>query len=286
MGTLVAMHYRTTMFAKLADHTYVKCDTGGAAWKCWGGKTGGKKLRSGAGSTKRADKIAQPDEKANIKCYLINGVCHQAANRILLPAGITVRGARGYSVSQALFGTYGRVGIWPCSSPFQKYPTVSGDLQECVRHGRRRTAATRSLDEADKLDWQFIQGELAIYKEATAMLRARSVRRGDANRIHMKLFMHMAEFNLGPMLDKSLASTLRHVRKEAEKERVGLEQAFSGDEMDAREFVDTFDAFTLKFQDEMANALKPAEYETLFEATRDDRVTLADPKIVKKVYGA
>ena len=89
MGILVAKRYPTKLFLKLADHTYVECGTGKKAWGCWGGKTGGTALRQAPGSTKRADRIAQTDEKANIKCYLINGVCHQAANRILLPAGIT-----------------------------------------------------------------------------------------------------------------------------------------------------------------------------------------------------
>ena len=50
MGTLVAMHYPTKLFADLADHTYVMCGTGGAAWSCWGGKTGGNSLRQGTGS--------------------------------------------------------------------------------------------------------------------------------------------------------------------------------------------------------------------------------------------
>ena len=125
MGTLIAMAYPTPLFANQADHTYVKCGTGKKAWSCWGGKSGGKVLRRSTGSTQRADKIAQSDEKAGIKCYLINGVCHQAANRILLPSRITVRGARGYSISEALFGTYGRVGHWPCKSPFNQYKNVT-----------------------------------------------------------------------------------------------------------------------------------------------------------------
>jgi hypothetical protein len=49
----------------------------------------------GAGSTLRADAIAEPDERAGITCYAINGVCQQAAKRILLAApGMTVAGAQ------------------------------------------------------------------------------------------------------------------------------------------------------------------------------------------------
>src|SRR5215470_17682530 len=106
MGTLVAMRYPTVLALGAADHTYVRCGTGGKAWGCWGGKTGGSFLRSGPGSTNRADAIAEPNEHAGVTCYLVNGVCHQAANRILLPAAITVTGARGYSVSTAMYGVY------------------------------------------------------------------------------------------------------------------------------------------------------------------------------------
>jgi hypothetical protein len=135
MGILVAKNYPTSLFGKAADHTYVECSTGVKAWSCWGGKTGGTVLRRAVGSTKRADAIAKPNERAGIKCYLINGVCHQAANRILLPAGITVQGARGYSVSHAMFGAYGRVGMWPCHAPFNRHLGSGADLPECVTSG-------------------------------------------------------------------------------------------------------------------------------------------------------
>ena len=74
MGTLIAFRYPTNMLAQLADHTYVACGTLGKAWGCWGGKTGGTELRRAPGSTKRADAIAEPNERARITCYLINGV--------------------------------------------------------------------------------------------------------------------------------------------------------------------------------------------------------------------
>lgn len=283
MGTLVAKAYPTKLFAKLADHTYVQCDTGGARWGCWGGSTGGRVLRSGAGSTQRADRIAQPDEKANIRCYAINGVCHQAANRILLPAGILVSNARGYWVSVGLFGTYGKVGLWPCWSPFEQYPRVSGDLAECKTMWAAR-GSTGALTTSDKLDWQFIRRELEIYRGATTMMRS-GAGPTEAMDFHLELFMHMAEFNLGPMFDRPLARKLRQVRKQIERERVEPESAFANKEMEAKEFVDRFNDHTIRFQTEMASVMKPDQYETLFELKPDDQVILADPKIVKRAYG-
>ena len=287
MGTLIAMAYPTTLFAKQADHTYVKCGTGKKAWGCWGGKSGGTELRRGTGSTKRANKIAQPDEKAGIKCYLINGVCHQAANRILLPAGITVRGARGYSISEALFGTYGRVGYWPCKSPFNQYPGETGDLPECVEAPLTKAkslAAEPVRTAADKFDWQYINGVLGIYGEAQAMMKARTIAPAEAQSFHLRLFMFMAEFNLGPMLDKALANKLKQVRSKIERVRVKAETAFANEKMKPSEFVDAFNKATVDFQDEMASIMKPAQYETLFDLKPGDHVILADQNIVTKAF--
>lgn len=288
MGTLIVMAYPTKLFANAADHTYVKCGTGKKAWGCWGGKKGGKELRRGQGSTQRADKIAQPNEKAGIKCYLVNGVCHQAANRILLPAGITVRGARGYNVSEALYGTYGRVGHWPCKSPFKKYPRVTGDLAKCVPEaveGVLAASSTRVLSTSDKLDWQYIQGVLKIYKSGQSMQKAESLATTEVADFHVKLFMYMAEFNLGSMLDKKMSSKLQKVRLKTEKKRLKTETAFAKDKMKAQEFVDAINKATIDFQSEMANAMTPEQYESLFELKPGDNVTLADPSIVSKVFG-
>jgi len=288
MGTLIAMAYPTNMFANLADHTYVKCGTNKKAWGCWGGKTGGKELRRGTGSTKRADKIAQPDEKAGIKCYLINGVCHQAANRILLPAGILVNGARGYSISESLFGPYGRVGFWPCKSPFHQYKDVTGDLPECIEDLESKRYAPQALTTADKLDWHYIKGTLAIYSKAHKMMRAKTFALKEAESFHIELFMYMVEYHLGPLLDKPLSSKLKQVRRKIEQVRIKAESIFAEvnvDQRAAREFVEAFNKTTIEFQEEMASIMKPEQYETLFNLKPDEHVILADQRIVTKAFG-
>lgn len=287
MGTLVAMAYPTKLFANQADHTYVRCGNGGKAWSCWGGKTGGKEIRRGTGSTNRADKIAKPDERAAIKCYLINGVCHQAANRILLPAGITVRGARGYSISEAMFGTYGRVGIWPCSSPFDQFLNVTGDLAACAGESTpstKRIAVPHALWTSDKLDWHYIQGVLKIYEEARPMLKAESVTASESTAFHLRLFMYMAEFHLGPKLDKELAKRLKQIRGETERARQKIERPFAAKTIDPEGFVAEFNRITLEFQDRMAESMKADQYYTLFELKPDERIVLADQRIVSRAF--
>ncbi len=292
MGTLVVMTYPTDLFADLADHTYVMCGTGGKAWGCWGGKTGGTELRRGTGSTKRADAIAGPDERAGIKCYLINGVCHQAANRILFPATITVRGARGYGVSEAMYGTYGRPRgpLGTCLSPFHQHPEVTGDLPECVEAQpavkKASPKALARLAEESESEQKYIKGVLAIYKKDDRVLRsARGLAGPDLANFHLRLFMYQVEYSLGAQLDKSVSAKLRDVRLSAEWSRMKVEDLFNSGEMKVGEFVEAFNRETVLFQDAAAGALKAAQYKLLFGLKRSERVVLADPSIVAQAYG-
>jgi hypothetical protein len=283
MGTLIAMAYSTPLFADQADHTYVMCGAGGKAWGCWGGTSSPaeREIRRGEGSTLRADAIAEPNERAGIKCYLINGVCHQAANRILLPAGITVRGARGYSISEALFGPYGRIGLWPCRAPFNRHEDVTGDLPECL--GPSRPAMSRRMAEDDS-ESRYLRGVLAMYREAQPLMTAETIPQADAERFGLRLFMHMAEFRLGPRLDADLSSGLAQVHHKIERMRSEAEEAFAAGRMAPREFVSIFNMATMTFQEEMAGLMSPEQYRALFDLERDERVVLADREIVERVF--
>jgi hypothetical protein len=288
MGTLIAMRYPTILFADQADHTYVKCGPGGKAWSCWGGKTGGTELNRGAGFTKRADAIAEKDERAGITCYLINGVCHQAANRILLPAQITVRNARGYSLSEAIFGTYGRLGVWPCRSIFDQHPDMSGDLPECAESSKTPlTASLKAISPVErKRELKYLQGVLEIYGGPTgqAARMTRALKPADIENLHVKLFLHMAEYKLQSDFSKAVAGKLRTVRADTERFRLKMEERYSNDEMTIKDFISGFNKETIDFQDKLANTLKPTHYEKLFDLKPGDTIILADRKIVKKIY--
>lgn len=291
MGTLVAKHYSTPLFANQADHTYVECGTGGKGWKCWGRKSGGAELRRGDGSTARADRIAGSKERANIKCYLINGVCHQAANRVLLPAGITVRGARGYWISEALYGTYGRLGFWPCSAPFKQWATVRGDLPECAAAARALRVSEASA-QADQYDWAYTQGVLPLYERAegiktlTGTTFTKRRRRWEVSALaemqafHLELFSFMCQARLGPEFELSLARKLLQIRRETERKREEPERPFGAKEITQVQLADQIDTLTLAFQDAMANAMQPEQYRALFDVNAGDRVLLADRSII------
>jgi len=281
MGTLVVRHYPTSLFANLADHTYVECGTGGKAWSCWGGKSGGTALRRSTGSTKRANAIARPNERAGIRCYLINGVCHQAANRILLPAAITVRGARGYDVSEALFGTYGRPrgAFGTCRAPFDQHAGVTGDLPACAADMATTSTAERRAER------KYLRGVLAMYRKAAARLgSARGLNGPDLERFLIELFMHKVRFSLGARLDRALVRKLRDIRASTERSRMTLEEWFARKELTAGAFVAAFNTETVLFQEAVAGALKASQYQALFGLRRGETVILADPRIVRRAY--
>ena len=289
MGTLTVKAYPTRMAAYLADHTYVECANGGRGWACFGGKTGGHVIRSGTGSTVRADAIATPNEQAGLACYLINGVCHQAANRILLAAGITVEGARGYGVSHAMFGVYGRVGVWPCSSPFNKHETVTGDLPACEDRGLDAVPDWRPKTADDQAEVDYLRSTLAIYEAHAALLETEGrpiadgeeTRLGEVQAFHLQLFEHMLDFKLGPDLDQGdLRRRLLEIRRGIEDRQLDIDRQHANDELTGPGLADAVDGLARELQGAVAQETTDAQYGRLFGLSKDEVLGVADPDIV------
>jgi hypothetical protein len=276
MGTLTAMKYPTSLFLKAADHTYVQCSSG-KAWSCWGGKTGGTEFNRGTGSTKRANAIAAPNERAGITCYLVNGVCHQAANRILRPAGIIVSGARGYAVSSAMFGTYGKTGVrWlPCYAPFDQQVGVTGDLPQCkVTATRKRGAAAEAL-----------RKHLRSVQQAYVKQGVANASRLESMQFQLQLFDREVRYRLGDSVARKTQSGLRLAKEAVELRHDHLVEALRNQDLAPAEFVKAFNDMTLKFQDDVASATNDKQYKQLFELSRDERLILALPESVRAAYG-
>jgi hypothetical protein len=273
--------YPTTLFAKAADHTYVECGTGAVGWSCWGGKTGGTGVRRASGSTSRANDIAERDERAGITCYLINGVCHQAANRILLPARITVNGVRGYALSSALYGVYGRASRWPCSAPFNQHPTTTGDLPACVVPPAIVSAPIRT--DLDETDTRYLEGVLTIYQEFDRAF-VTEVSRGEREKFHLQLFAHMVDFYLGPRIDER-RQELIEVRRTTEQRQQQVEEQVKSDRRLHPDLIHEVNDLTLDFQAKLARVMTDDEYETLLQLPKDEQIVLADPDIAGREYG-
>jgi hypothetical protein len=119
MSTLCAWKSPVSVLflGKWLDHTYVTCNDPPKTWNCWGGNQGGELIGCIESSSSIAECLSKPfdpiflTDTAEI-IYGVTGVCHQTANRILYP-NLTVEGAGGYSLSWALFNTYGQCHPWP-----------------------------------------------------------------------------------------------------------------------------------------------------------------------------
>jgi len=285
MGTLIAMARGIRGVENLADHTYVKCAPGTKEWGCWGGKSGGRQIGKGAGSTERADKIAGTDERGGITCYLVNGVCHQAANRILLPTnGVLVTKAKGYAISSALYGPFGRVGHWPCRAPLHQHKKVKGDLEACRPKAMLKRRAGRALTADEKLDWVYAQEALALYAKAPKLAMAAGVT-GSTQDFQVELFMHMARFHMGRMMDGRLARSLRSARAQVERRFSSAiaKPAFAASPASPGSLAQDVDKIAVQLQDRLGSILTPEQYETLLGVKRGEYVLLADPTIVKKL---
>ena len=234
--------------------------------------------------TNQAAAIAEPNERASVTCYLVSGVCHQAANRILFPAGIFVTGARGYGLSSAIFGPYGRPTgpLGTCKAPFNQHAGVTGDLPECIAppSGISATEATRSSEER-----RYFESVSAAYSEVAPLMLQRERREGE-NLVEfmVQLFAYQIDYNLGDSLDKQRSGQLRDIRASAERSRMQLETEFAARNMKVSEFVAGSDLQAISFQKDAARVLDPNEYEALFDLKYGEFVALADPAIVAQAY--
>jgi hypothetical protein len=281
VGVLVAKAYPTRLALGLADHTYVECGTGARGWSCFGGKQGGRVLRSRAASTRQADAIATADEHSGLKCYLINGVCHQAANRILYAAGFTVEGARGYGVSQAMFGVYGRVGIFPCSSPFERHEGVSGDLPACA--GFDVAHDDRPLPSDDQADAAYIESVVRIYDRHAELFRPGDAQpRAAVKAFHLELFANMVEFKVGNRVDDGLRDRLLAVRGRIEDGLLDVDRRHAQERLDGADLAAEVDALALALQAGVAAETSDDQYQALFGLEKGEVVRVADPDIVAR----
>ena len=286
MGVISVLRYPTMLVAKAADHSYVECGSGAVGWGCWGGKTGGAVLRQRAGSTERAAAIAEPNERAGITTYLLNGVCHQSSNRILLPARTTADGVRGYTLSVGLFGPYGRLSsaLGICKAPLHLHDGLKGDIDLCMA----QVFDDLPLD-GEPLDYDFQDGR---YMSAVSALYRAGVDAEpnalDGYSMQISLFRELVAHRMRRVrrrIERSKYGRVMKARERFEDARVGAEQSlfFEGDRPG---FCQVFDQLTLSFQDNLAAILDDQEYEALLGLRRDERIVISDPRIVQSEYGS
>jgi hypothetical protein len=152
----------------------------------------------------------------------------------------------------------------------------------------RRQAKTR-VRVATPAERKYLMGVLAIYQRARTPLKsATQARKFAAGRdlvaFHLELFMHQVDYKLDSHVDRKTDRRLREIRRSTERSRQRMEQWLVNRHMTPTEFVHEFDAETKVFQHALAGALKPSQYSKLLDLPPDSVVTLADPRIVRRVF--
>lgn len=248
------------------DHTYVLCPSMQFTWPCWGRSHGGNLLCSAPGSCITANCIAGPDGHAGIK-YAITGVCHQTANRILYPAGITVRNAGGYVVSMTLYGTYGAD-----SDDF-----FGRILPRCIQN---QTDSSATLE--DNPDKNFIQNIVDLYYKPTTNLKNKKT---DSITSLGKEFELIINCRLGDKMDtdkiKSVVKEQATILKEKEK----IVEDFSSKNLNTQNLVKELNELCKDGLMNYLEILGKDDYQKLFNLYNEiDNFVLVDPEIAAKAY--
>jgi hypothetical protein len=213
------------------DHTYVVSSCG-LRWGCHGRSAGGALLRSRIGNSAIADCLAGPNGEAGIR-YLRTGVCHQIANRILHPAGITVAGCGGYAISVSLWGQTGPR-PWP-----ELQACYSGGTVSVARGGGGR-------------QWNRSSSSGVSY-----------VSQSDVEQI-LTEFLKLAEESIGRRLDPSTRRSLRRVQKDYSARQQRLVHALDVGALGPEEYLDRFNALLKTMMDRMRVILGEEQFLIVF----------------------
>lgn len=128
-------------------HTYVLSSSPQDAWGCHGGTTGGGYLCGGVAHLSLARCIDGGDEAGII--YLVTGVCHQIANRILAAAATQIPEASDPQVrgSYLTFKRYGRDYSWiPAGKKWSdRWYHCTANLAHSAALGRSKPVQTSGI---------------------------------------------------------------------------------------------------------------------------------------------
>ncbi|WP_044797571.1 hypothetical protein [Bacillus cereus] len=245
--------YAINLRSSTADHTYVK-SSDGCTWPCFGRSEGGCEICVGSADSKVCNELAEPDSHADIT-YGITGVCHQAANRILLPTCKTVKEAGGYFASTFVYGVYG--------TDAQEF-FVKHQIQPC-------TASTDSTKESE-----FIKNVQKIYTPLNMRI--------NNNNSHIDLldqeFVLFLEYKLDNNVNNTLSVKLKEIHTNFHKRKIELINNLHNQKISPRDYANQLNKELSATLDKFAKELTVTEFKKLFNLMPDEHVILVDPEII------
>jgi hypothetical protein len=249
--------------APFLDHAYVTSSKG-HAWPCWGGAEDGREICSGPGDAGVADCISEPDSEAGIE-YGLTGACHQTANRILWPAGVTVSKAGGHALSALLWGVYGT-------------PT-----QAAEREWRERIARCSGSPAVNAASNPASGKEEKEYMEKLIGLHLQTVERGP-----LEILAQETELLIGyrlPGAGRILIEKVKSVQKELLVRKEALDQVLLSRSVGGGQYALEVNSLIHKALEQCLRFLKPDQFERLFGLKPGARCDVVVPEIAAKYYG-
>ncbi len=265
------------------DHTYAKSDNPAFTWPCWGRSADGREICRGNGNALVANCLSQPNSWAGI-IYGVTGVCHQTANRILYPAGITVSGAGGYWLSTLAYGIYGT----PVSMP-----EWLARLLVCTSMGGLSSTnllAANSMEKGsspEDRERAYLQKVISMYskevgkpkKVDNAIMKSESI---SLSGEELKLMM---EYRLGKSLDPKAISEILKRQADFIAEKHEMDQDLYGADLHGEEYAKRGNDRFGELSRNLAEILGKEQFEKIFGlAPPKGSFSLIDPDIAAKVH--
>ncbi len=240
------------------DHTYVTVND--VIYSCFGRGKGGHVICEDTGHSKQAKCIANwlcIDGTAGI-VYGVTGVCHQTANRILKPAGITVKDAKGYFASHLLYGTYGKSSFYTRKHHcLHKWPFTSAESVES--------------ESKQAIMMKVSGGDMSI-NEAVNKLKAIELQELISDISGSQLILSDDKFN-------KIVSLHDEFNIETENINKGMKMMSNSDE-----FCQHKNNHLNALLKNISAVLTPEEYEKIFKFKVGEEIIVVDPEIMKTSF--
>jgi hypothetical protein len=220
---------------------------------CFGRDSSGLLLQYATGDSSLADCLAKPIRPPGVYAgirYGITGVCHQAANRILYAAGITVAQANGYGASVTTWGSYGR-GAWP-------------ERDQCVQSLVASAPALPKGDEAD------------MSSKSPPLVTAGQINPDDASRAELQA---LADASLGPQYDQTKIATIINLQQMLHSNQDDLVRQLDQRFISKKQYLDKLNDLLRRVYSECEKVLGRQDFEKLFGAPLNQIDHMVDPDV-------
>ncbi len=249
------------------DHAYVTSSEG-HRWGCFGGTQGGREICRGSGDAGAAHCISHPDAEAGID-YGVTGVCHQAANRILWPAGVVVSGAGGYALSSMIYGAYGT----PTETAQQEWQDV---IKRCAADqvSEQPPGVQDALRRLTKKEREYTAALIALHTQAG--------RRGAADLPAQETAL-LIRYRL-PEADGGLIEAVQGMREKLLAQKRTLDAGLQGKRFDGARYAAEVNDLINKSLEECARVIGKEPFQRLFGLVPGERCEVVVPEIAAAVH--